>query len=263
MLREGLYMRRTRALSVAATLAIVAGAAHAGVIEIDSFHLGGFYDLDAAGMPLIPDNDMSFQNYFMGHTTVSGFTTTERRSFFAFDLSSLAIPDGEEIVSVSFGFELLFGGVLANFTGGEPEHVTFSSTMMPYDAIADPDGAGVGVDEVFDALGTGTEYAGFDIDAGGTPPGSYEVVLSDAALMDMEFAASMGEAFVISGKLDPYDPDPGALFEFVFGLSDIVVDGMPTGMPVPKLIITTAPIPAPSGVLVLAGAGLAASRRRR
>jgi MYXO-CTERM domain-containing protein len=138
-----------------------------------------------------------------------------------------------------------------------------TSTAMPYDAIADPDGAGVSPVEIFDTLGTGDEYAGFDIVAGETLPGLYEVELSDAAIMDMEFAASMDEAFVISGKLDTYDPAAMAAFEFVFGLSDIVVDGMPTGMPVPKLIIETGPVPSPSGVAVFGLAGLVGLRRRR
>jgi hypothetical protein len=246
--------------------ALLASAASAGIIEVESFHLGGFYGPDEMGMPSgTPDNDMSFQNYFMGRTTVEGFTTEERRTFFAFDLSGAfaAIPEGETIVSVSFEFELLFGGVIANFTDGMAEHVTFSSTEMPYEAIADPTMFGVSPEEVWETLGTGTEYAGFDIEPAGTPPGMYGVDLAPEALMDMEIAASMDEAFVISGKLDTYDPDMAALFEFVFGLSDVVVDSTPTGMPVPKLVITTAPIPTPSGLAILSIAGLMTTRRRR
>lgn len=246
--------------------ALFTASAAADTFEVDSFHLGGFFGPDEAGMPSgIPDNDMSFQNYFMGRTTVEGFTTEERRTFFAFDLTSVfdSIAEGEEIVSVSFEFELLFGGVIANFTDGMAEHVTFSSTDSPYEAIVDPGMFGATPEEIWSTLGTGTEYAGFDIEAGATPPGMYGVDLAPEAIMDMEMAASMGDAFVISGKLDTYDPDVAALFEFVFGLSDIVDDGMPTGMPIPKLVITTAPVPAPSGLALLGVAGLATTRRRR
>ena len=255
---------RTAALTIATSL--LASVAHAGIIEVDSFHLGGFYGPDAMGMPSgTPDNDMSFQNYFMGRTTVEGFTTEERRTFFAFDLSGVfgAIPEGEKIVSVSFEFELLFGGVIANFTDDAPEHVTFSSTSTPYEAIVDPDAFGISPEEVWETLGTGTPYAGFDIVPGGTLPGPHAVDLAPEAIMDMELAASMDEVFVLSGKLDTYDPAMDALYEFVFGLSDIVVDSTPTGMPVPKLVITTAPIPAPSGLAILGIAGLLTAHRRR
>ncbi len=255
---------RTAAPLIASTL--LTSVAHAGIIEVDSFHLGGFYGPDAMGMPSgTPDNDMSFQNYFMGRTTVDDFTTEERRAFFAFDLSGVfgLIGEGETIVSVSFEFELLFGGVIANFTDGAPEHVTFSSTSSTYDEIADPGMAGVTPEEVWETLGTGTPYAGFDIVPGGTLPGPHAVDLAPEAIMDMEMAASMDEVFVLSGKLDTYDPEMDAPFEFVFGLSDIVVDSMPTGMPVPKLVITTGPIPAPSGFAIISIAGLMTTRRRR
>ncbi len=258
-------MFRSRALSLTAVV-LLPTVASAGIIEIDSFHLGGFFGpLDDGSPSSMPDNDMSFQNYFLGRTTVDGFTTEERRTFFAFDFSTAfdSIPDGEEVISVSFEFELLFGGVIANFTDGMAEHVTFSSTDMPYEAIADPTGFGVSPEEVWDTLGTGTEYAGFDIEPAGTPPGLYGVDLAPEALMDMEFAASMGEAFVISAKLDTYDPAMEALYEFVFGLSDVVTDGMPSGMPIPKLVIHTAPIPAPSALTLLGCAAMLGTRRRR
>lgn len=255
-------MRRTRALSTIGTLAIIAGASHAGVIEIDSFHTGGFYGLDGMGMPTAtPDNDMSFQNYFMGHSTISGFTTPERRSFFSFDMSG-AIPDGEEIVSMSLVLENVFGGAIANGTGGF-ELVEFTSTSSTYDEIADPDGSMVPAIEIFDSFGTGTFYGDVIFDMDGPMPGPVEIMLSPDAIADAFDAMAFDEVFMISGALATYDPDPGALFEFVFGLTDVVVDDMPTGFPVPKLVITTAPIPAPSGVLVLAGMGLAASRRQR
>lgn len=88
-------------------------------------------------------------------------------------------------------------------------------------------------------------------------------MLSPDAIADAFDAMMFDEVFMISGALATYDPEPDALFEFVFGLTDVVVDSTPTGFPVPKLVITTAPIPAPSGVLVLAGMGLVVYRRQR
>ena len=254
-------MGRTRGL-VIGILALIAGASHAGVIEVDAFHTGGFYGLDDMGMPAAtPDNDMTFQNYFMGRTTVSGFTTPERRSFFAFDMSGV-VPMGEEIVSMSLVLENVFGGVLANFSGGS-ETAVFTSTGFGYDAIADPMGSSTPPIAIFDSFGTGDFFGDIVFDAGGPPDGPVEVVLSPDAIAAAMASGMSGEEFVISGALATYDPDPMAPFEFVFGLTDVVVGGMPTGFPVPKLVIETAPVPSPSGVLVLGGLGIVGARRRR
>jgi MYXO-CTERM domain-containing protein len=234
---------------------------NAGDIELESFHVGAFYALTDSGDALIPDNDMSFQNYFMGHTTVGGFTTTERRTFFSFDLTSIVIPDGEVVTGVSFDLMLPFAGILANFEGGT-EEVSFTSTTSDYLTFADPLGSGMGPDEIFDSMGTGEFYAGTGFDEM-TPDGEFSMDMSAAALMDMMDSLSTGSPFVITGKLDTYDPDPGALFEFVFGLTDVVVGGGPTGFPVPKLVITTAPVPSPAGIALLGMGMLAGTRRRR
>lgn len=235
--------------------------ARGGMIEVDTFHTGGFYGLDAMGMPTAtPDNDMSFQNYFIGHTTVSGFTTPERRSFFAFDMSG-AVPMGEEIVSMSLVLENVFGGVMANFTGGM-EVAEFTSTSSSYDVIADPDGAMVPAIEVFDSFGTGSFYGDMVFDMDGPMPGAVEIILSPDAIMDAMAAMGADSPFVITGRMATYDPEPMIGLEFLFGLTDVVVD-FPTGFPVPKLIIETAPVPAPSGLVVLAGGVLLGARRRR
>ena len=232
-----------------------------GVYEVDSFHLGGFFDLDESGAPLTPDNDMSFQNYFMGRTTVSGFTTTERRTFFSFDVSSVPLPEDEMITSVGLVLTLPFGGVIANMTEGF-EDVVFTSTTTDYDAFADPLGSGLMLDEIFHSMGTGDFYGDFLIIDGGTPDGEVTIDLTAAAIMDIEDSIGADSPFVLTGRLATYDPDPLALFEFVFGLTDVVVDSTPTGFPVPKLVITTAPIPAP-GSLALLGLGMLASSSRR
>ena len=86
--------------------------------------------------------------------------------------------------------------------------------------------------------------------------------MSPAALFDMESSLVGGSPFVITGKMDTYDPDPGVLFEFLFGLSDVVTPGGPTGFPVSKLVITTAPIPTPSGAALLGLGALLGTKRR-
>ncbi|MBL4699508.1 MAG: hypothetical protein JKX70_11820 [Phycisphaerales bacterium] len=250
-----------RAILCTGAVLALGSIASAEIIEVESFHLGGFYAVPDVGLPLIPDNDMSFQNYFMGHTTVGGFTTTERRTFFAFDLSSVIIPDGEMIVSVEFELELLFGGILANMSDGF-EAASFTSTTSDYLTFADPLGSGLGPDEIFDSMGTGEFYTGAAFDDM-SEPGEVTMAMSAAAIFDMETSIATGSSFMITGKMDTYDPDPGALFEFMFGLTDVVVGGSPTGFAVPKLIITTAPIPAPASIAVLAGGLLIGSRRRR
>ena len=253
---------RTRRALIGAGIIMTAGTfVHASVIEVDSFHVGAFYALPDVGDPLIPDNDLSFQNYFMGHTTVSGFTTTERRTFFAFDLASVIIPEGESIVSVDFELELVFGGVLANMTGGS-ESVSFTSTTSDYLTFADPSSSGLGPDEIFDSMGTGSFYTGAAFDDM-TMPGEVTMSMSAAAIFDMESSIADGSSFLITGKMDTYDPDPGALFEFLFGLTDVVVGGGATGFPVPKLIITTAPVPVPSSLAILGIGALGMTRRRR
>jgi len=250
-----------KALIAAGVLTIFAVLTKADVIEVESFHLGAFYAVPDVGDPLIPDNDLSFQNYFMGHTTVGGFTTTERRTFFSFDLSSIVIPDGEIVTGVSFELMLPFGGILANFTDGI-EEVSFTSTTSDYLTFADPETSGLGPDEIFDSMGTGDFYTGTGFDEL-SPDGEISMDMSEIAISDMLDSLSSGMPYMITGKLDTYDPEPGSLFEFVFGLTDVVVGGSPTGFPVPKLVITTAPVPSPSGIAVLGLGGLIVSKRRR
>lgn len=254
----------TRQLLLGTGLMLIAGSvAHAGVFVVESFHLGGFYAVPEGAPPLIPDNDMTFQNYFMGHTSIPSIpiTTTERRTFFAFDLSSVVIPEGEMIVSAEFELELLFGGIIANMTDGF-EAVSFTGTSLDYSVFSDPLGSGLGPDEIFDEMGTGDFYGGTGFDDM-TLPGEVAMEMSLEALFDMESSIAVDEAFLITGKLDTYDPAMDALFEFVFGLTDVVADGSPTGLAVPKLTITTGPVPAPGSLLVLAGGLMIGNRRRR
>ena len=151
--------------------------------------------------------------------------------------------------------------VMANFTDGF-EIAKFTSTSSTYDMIADPDGAMVPVIEIFDTFGTGDFYGDIVFDADGPMPGPVEIAMSPDAIMNAMDSIGADSPFMITGMMETYDPAPGIGLEFLFGLTDVVVD-FPTGFPVPKLVIETAPVPAPSGLMVLAGAGLIASKRRR
>lgn len=95
--------------------------ARAAMIFVDTStgggQVGAFYgpytasdDPPAAYPPILdPDNSPLFQNYFMGRSTISGFTTSERRVFFFFDMAGVAasIPVGESVTDVTLALELL------------------------------------------------------------------------------------------------------------------------------------------------------------
>lgn len=225
--------------------------------------VGGFYGEylpgdDAPGSypaTIAPDNDASFQNYFMGRTTVTGFTTPERRAFFIFDTSGVSIPGGEAVTGVSIELELLSGGVLANFTG-DSESVSFSGTPFGPTEILDPPATMTDPVDIWATFGSGPAYGDFVI-AGPdsmtepqTVPGIYEIPLP-GAVSDLD--ASLGGLFIVTAKLDTFDPGPigsGAPpavdpTEFVFGLTD--VHG---GVAIPSLIIETTAVPEPTSYAI-------------
>ncbi|QDU37515.1 hypothetical protein Mal4_18290 [Maioricimonas rarisocia] len=253
--------------------------------------VGAFYgpytpgDDPPAGYPPIlpPDNDPTFQNYFMGRSTISGFTTSERRAFFFFDTAGIAasIPAGETITDVVIALELLAGGtsVLANFTGDE-EVVAFSSTSFSPGEILDPIAAGIPFEDIWDTFGSSTPYGEFTIFGPGSPTPTTDgtkLISLGGAIPDLTAAIAAGDIFVVTAKLLTYDPGPigptapppVVPYEYVFGLTDVV---SPSGSltAAPELTITTSastatPIPEPSS-FVLASIGVAfvaAARRRR
>lgn len=253
--------------------------------------VGAFYgpylpgDDPPPGYPIVPDpdNDPTFQNYFMGRSTIGGFTTSERRVFFLFDTAGLAasIPAGESITDVTISLELVPGGtsVLANFTGDE-EVVAFTSTSFTPGEILDPVGAGIPLEDIWDTFGSSTPYGEFTIFGPGSPTPTTDgtkVISLGGAIPDLVDAVSTGGIFIVTAKLLTFDPGPiGASapppvdpYEYVFGLTDVVSPGGSL-VPAPELTITTSasvptPIPEPSS-LVLASIGLmtgAAVRTRR
>lgn len=254
--------------------AFSANSAFADVLTIDTSaggQVGGFYgpympgDMAPPSYPtsIMPDNSPGFQNYFMGRTTTSplgsGFTTPERRVFFIFDMSGLAIPAGHSVSDVTIDLELLPGGTsaLANFTG-DMEVVEFTSTV-PDPILLDPGLVESEWIPVWDTLGSGDPYGALELlgPGSGSPslPGTYTIPLP-GSLSDVTDAILGGDIFVVSSKLATYDPGPigaGAPpaadpYEYVFGGTDVVF-GAPTGLAAPLLTITT--VPEPNATLLL------------
>jgi hypothetical protein len=263
-------------------LVLTAPGAQASTLEVDTSvgagQVGGYYGLydpiiddapPAFGPTLPPDNDASFQNYFMGRSTFgplgSSVTSPERRVFFFFDMAGLSIPAGEEITEVSIDLTLTLGGsaVLANFTG-DIELVEFSSTPYTPAEILDPDAFALPSDLIWSTFGSSTPYGGFEIVGPDHPtetptaPGDYAIPLP-GSIADVESAILGGSVLVVTAKLATFDPDPiGPLappaidpYEYVFGITD-VVSGIGSSVDPPLLSITTTPIPEPASLGLLA-----------
>ena len=250
-------LQYTLALSLLLIVA-TSNPTNADLIDVESTQSGGFYETGT------PDNVASFQNYFVGHGTIGGFTTPERRSFFIFDIPELS--PGESITGATFSIYLPTEfSVPANFTGGV-EVFEITSSAFAAEAILDPMSEMVTPGEIFETFGMGEFYGDLPIFLADPPMGEFPlemvIPLSPAAISHIE--ASAGGTFVITGRMATYDPEPGALDEVMFSLSDLVVGGIETDLPKPFLSLTTgASIPEPSSISLLALAGLAIVFRQR
>lgn len=248
----------------------------ADVITVDTGagdgQVGAYYgpymasDDAPASYPAVPspDIDPGFQNYFMGRSTVSGVTTSERRPFFLFDTAGIAasIPAGHVITDLSISLELLPGGTsaLANFAIGDLEMVEFSSTPFSAAELKSPDM--IPPESIWDTFGTTKPYGGFEILGTSHPsptmPGTYEIPLP-GAISDLEAALMSDEVFAITARLATFDPGPigtGASpvdpYEYVFGGTDVVAS-FGSSTPAPTLTIFTSAVPEPSSALLLVG----------
>ncbi len=276
-------------LLVPCALLLAALPVHAITITVDTMagggQVGGYFgpydpgvdDPPIAYPPILPpDNDPGFQNYFMGRSTLGPLmtadTTSERRAFFMFDMAGILamVPSGHTIASVSMELELTAGGsaVLANFSGGM-EIVDFTGTPYSEVEILDPMGTSTPIDAIWDSFGTSTPYGTFGID--GTPPdmmdppstdgtidmpiGLYDIDLP-GSIPDVEMAILAGDFFIVTARLESFDPDfigmgaPPAIdpYEYVFGITDVVPMG--GGMPAvgPPILTITTEIPEPSAL---------------
>ena len=185
------------------------------------------------------DNVPSFQNYFVGRGTVGGVTLSERRNFFIFELPELL--EGETVVEATFSLYLpTHVSIPANFTDGV-EIFLVTSSVFPADAIIDPEAAMVPPEEIFATFGEDTFYGDFPVFHEDPPTGDFPletlIPLSPEAVEDI--GAASGGLFVITGRMATYDPEPAALDEAMYTLSDLIVEGIPTGLPMPFLSITT------------------------
>jgi hypothetical protein len=241
--QESVMKRKSQILTyiIAAFFAAIAtnspAPVDADIVEIEATQVGGFYEVG------IPDNSPTFQNYFVGHGTIGSFTTPERRSFFIFDIPELG--PGEKLTGATFSLYLPTEfSVPANFFGGAEVFVV-TSTAFSADTILDPMSAGVAPEEIFATFGMETFFGDLPIFLDDPPMGTFPlemtIPLSPAAIAAIE--ASAGGKFVISGRMATYDPEPGALDEIMFSLSDLVVGGMDTPLPKPFLSFSTVPEP--------------------
>ncbi len=229
-------------------------------------------------MPAVPtpDNKAGFQNYFMGRSTISGFTTSERRAFFIYDMAGVlaSIPVGEKVVGVSIDLTLIDGGTsaLANFSGGF-EKVEFTDTPVPVPTILDPAAFKVSPESVWATFGTSLPFGDFVISGipdgpKTTPDGTYTIGLPVAVGAILPKIAT-GSLFVVTARLATFDPGPiGSKaptpidpYEYVFGLTD-VVSPLGSFAPIPYLKITTAAIPEPSTFALFSIGALALLARR-
>ncbi|GEM_PF-1089318 len=255
-----------------------------------SGQVGGFYgpysptvDMPPGGYPatLPPDNDASFQNYFMGRSTLGPLSTAdstpERRVFFMFDMAGVlgSIPAGHTITGVTIDLTLTAGGsaALANFSGGS-EVVEFTGTPFSEVEILDPVGTSTPTDSIWSTFGTSTPYGGFEI-TGTPPPGAappsadglmtlapdtYTIDLP-GAVSDLSSAVGAGGMFIVTARLASFDPDvigtsaPPATdpYEYVFGITDVA---SPSGSTVPAPVLTISTIPEPTAIVLIALGGI-------
>lgn len=242
-------------------------------IEVAVTQTGGLYADGTA------DNDASFQNYFVGYGTSSGSPRTpERRSFFIFDLSGIS----ETILLADLSLELTVGGVIfgkdpSDLDDGEDDEEIFELSSTPFtsaEILAMPPAA-----PPFDA---GDIFSTFGTPGAGDPGIGFSEPLADPFVFDKSGSIVPGELIislnadgiaylndnlggivVLTGKMASWSEQPEGEepSELLFGLTDVVADGSPTGFPIPTLDITT--VPEPNSIILMLTAGVLLIARRQ
>ena len=236
---------------------MAATPAAATVLEVESTQVGGFYDDGTA------DNSPTFQNYFVGHTSLAGTLFPERRNFFIFDLRGVT----GEIASA----ELLLPTPAGGYIGVDPsEDYALTGTSFDPVVIADPAAPTPVKLDIFDSLGAPAAplYALVTLTSADFPtfpgaPGELTLPLSPAAVFDLN--AGKGGLFALGGRMATHDFDE--LDELLFAFSDVVSGSPLVDEPVLSLTIESAPIatpePATVALIALGLVGLASHARRR
>lgn len=232
---------------------------NAATITIDAELTGRFLSDGTA------ENDPSFQNYFVGHTALSGspFPYVEQRNFFIFDIPVIT----EVIVSATLTLTLVPSGFISDELPGVPE--IYELTSIPFLAtdVADITNTSTENMMIFDTLGFATPYASVALLPGDIPPGVPGDPTTDLVLELSSFAVAdlMGAGsglFAMGGVMLTHSFDsPGELDEIMFGFTDVTPTGFSL-VPKPVLTIETIPVPEP-GTAVLLGFGLTWLARRR
>lgn len=222
-------------LSLELGLFVITSSAAPSMLE--AVQTGGFY----ADAP--PDNSPGFQNYFVGYGTTPGFgRTSERRSFFWFDLSELDAP----VTGASLHLTLPFGGLIFGKGPGDPmagpiaddltEIFQLSATPFSGAAVTMPGMPDPMADTLF-ATFAGPPIADPVVFGGGALP-SPEIVIPLDALGLSFLNSKIGLDIVLTGwmpswSFDPRPAPPGssvAFFEaseLIFGLTDVHTGAVP------------------------------------
>lgn len=269
---------RLRHVALLPGLFVVIPAASADTLEIVARQTGGFKEHAAENLP-------SFQNYFVGYASVSGgggkVRTTERRSFFVFDIPTI---DGT-ILSASLVLQLSESGLKYGLMPGDPDVLCAPHPSVPVckEAISDPtETFAVGVTPIpgetvlspsldpgevtmiWESLAS-TKVGEYTFTKGFPPPsspdpGHLEIVTELAAPGLGAIETHEGGSLVMTGWMPTWSFDPrvdeaGVFFEgseAIFMFSDVHA-GVFTP---PVLEIVYAPVPEPApALLVLAGLG--------